>query len=136
MTQYIALIHKDADSEFGVSFPDFPGCITAGATLDEARAMAAEALALHLEGMAEEKLEISPPSDLDAIMADPENRDGVVLLVDIVPPASEKPVAVNITLRPSDLARFDQFAKARGFTRSGFLAAAARRMIDAGESAA
>ncbi|MBL0942631.1 MAG: type II toxin-antitoxin system HicB family antitoxin, partial [Alphaproteobacteria bacterium] len=34
---YIALIHKDKNSDFGVSFPDFPGCITAGKTLDEAR---------------------------------------------------------------------------------------------------
>jgi predicted RNase H-like HicB family nuclease len=44
MRYYIAVIHKDADSDFGVSFPDLPGCITAGRTLDEARVMAAEAL--------------------------------------------------------------------------------------------
>jgi len=36
MTAYIALIHKDQDSDFGVSFPDFPGCYSAGSTLDEA----------------------------------------------------------------------------------------------------
>ena len=36
MQSYIALIHKDADSDYGVSFPDLPGCITAGTTLDEA----------------------------------------------------------------------------------------------------
>jgi len=41
---YIAIIHKDPDSDFGVSFPDFPGCITAGRTLDEAKEMAREAL--------------------------------------------------------------------------------------------
>ena len=46
MRYYIAVIHKDADSDFGVSFPDLPGCITAGRTLDEACAMATEALAL------------------------------------------------------------------------------------------
>ncbi len=51
MRQYIALIHKDADSDYGVSLPDLPGVITAGSTLDEARDMAAEALALHLEGL-------------------------------------------------------------------------------------
>jgi len=45
MGNYIGLIHKDADSHFGVSFPDFPGVITAGTTLDDARAMAEEALA-------------------------------------------------------------------------------------------
>jgi predicted RNase H-like HicB family nuclease len=37
---YIAYLHKDRDSDFGVSFPDFPGCVTAGKTLDEARRLA------------------------------------------------------------------------------------------------
>jgi predicted RNase H-like HicB family nuclease len=36
MPAYVALIHKDADSDYGVSFPDPPGVITAGSTLDEA----------------------------------------------------------------------------------------------------
>ena len=27
---YIAYLHKEKASDFGVSFPDFPGCITAG----------------------------------------------------------------------------------------------------------
>ena len=40
---YIGLVHKDAGSDYGVSFPDLPGCVTAGATLEEAREMAAEA---------------------------------------------------------------------------------------------
>ncbi len=69
MRQFIALIHKDAGSDFGVSFPDLPGCVTAGATLDEARDMAAEALALHLEGMVEDGDAIPEPSSLEAVMA-------------------------------------------------------------------
>ena len=44
MRQYIALIHKEADSDYGVSFPDLPGAISAGKTLDEARDMARSAL--------------------------------------------------------------------------------------------
>jgi predicted RNase H-like HicB family nuclease len=48
---YIAYLHKTRKSDYGVSFPDFPGCITAGRTLEEARRMAAEALALHVEGL-------------------------------------------------------------------------------------
>ncbi len=48
MRHYIALIHKDPDTEYGVSFPDFPGCISAGSSLDEARAMGIEALAFHV----------------------------------------------------------------------------------------
>jgi predicted RNase H-like HicB family nuclease len=49
--EYIAYLHKDAESDYGVSFPDFPGCITAGSSLEEARRMAAEALSLHIAGM-------------------------------------------------------------------------------------
>jgi predicted RNase H-like HicB family nuclease len=51
MTSYIALIPKAADSDYGVDFPDFPGCVTAGRTLEEALRMASEALALHNGGM-------------------------------------------------------------------------------------
>lgn len=65
MRQYIALIHKDADSDYGVSFPDLPGVITAASTLDEARDMAAEALAFHLEGMAADGEAVPEPSSLE-----------------------------------------------------------------------
>ena len=71
MRQYIALIHKDADSDFGVSFPDLPGCVTAGATLDEARDMAEEALALHIEGLEQDGEAIPEPSSLEAVMPTP-----------------------------------------------------------------
>ncbi|TJU89030.1 MAG: CopG family transcriptional regulator, partial [Mesorhizobium sp.] len=77
MKQYIGLIHKDAGSDFGVSFPDFPGVITAGKDLDDARSMAEEALALHIEGLVEDGDAIPEPSSLEAVMADADNRDGV-----------------------------------------------------------
>ena len=50
MAAYVALLRRQADSNFGVEFPDFPGCITAGVTLEDARRMAAEALLLYVEG--------------------------------------------------------------------------------------
>ena len=40
---YIALLRKEADSDYGVEFPDLPGCVTAGISLDDAAAMAREA---------------------------------------------------------------------------------------------
>jgi predicted RNase H-like HicB family nuclease len=85
MHGYIAIIHKDPDSDFGVSFPDFPGCITAGATLDEARAFAEEALALHVEGMIEDGEAIPEPSTFETVMAAPANRDGVAILIQAAP---------------------------------------------------
>lgn len=51
MVAYIAYLRKDEDSDFGVEFPDLPGCVSAGRTLDEARAMAAEALAGHVAAL-------------------------------------------------------------------------------------
>jgi predicted RNase H-like HicB family nuclease len=51
MRQYIGLSHKDAHSDYGVSFPDLLGSISAGRDLDDARAMAEEGLALHVEGL-------------------------------------------------------------------------------------
>jgi predicted RNase H-like HicB family nuclease len=77
MPSYIGLIHKDANSDFGVSFPDFPGVITAGTTLDDARAMAEEALALHVEGMVEDGQPMPHPSRLEEIS----DRTGTFILV-------------------------------------------------------
>jgi len=81
MRNYIGLLHKDADSDFGVSFPDFPGVVTAGTTLDGAHAMAEEALSFHLEGLMEDGAPIPEPSTLEQIMSDPNNRDGVAIIV-------------------------------------------------------
>jgi len=128
---YIALIHKDAGSDYGVSFPDLPGVVTAGSTLDEARDMAAEALALHLEGLAEDGEAIPEPSSLEDVMANKENQDAVATLIAAPAAIAVKSVRVNITL-PSDLLeQIDARAEAEGFTRSGFLAQSARKAIAA-----
>ena len=128
MPSYIGLIHKDADRDFGVSFPDFPGAITAGKTLDDARAMAEEALALHVEGLTEDGEALPEPSTLEEVMSDPDNRTGVAILVSI---KTEQPkaVRVNVALPEDVLEQIDRYAEAHGFTRSGLLAQAARKLI-------
>ncbi|MBY9039571.1 type II toxin-antitoxin system HicB family antitoxin, partial [Pseudomonas fluorescens] len=120
--------HKDPDSDFGVSFPDLPGCVTAGTTLDEARDMAEEALAFHLEGMAEDGEAIPEPSSLEEIMSVPENRSGVAILVP-VKDSQPKIVRVNVTLPGDVLEQIDKYAEAHGYTRSGLLAQAAKKMM-------
>lgn len=80
MPHYIALIHKDPDSDYGVSFPDFPGCVTAGRTLEEARALAEEALSFHARSMAEDGEPLPAPSSLNAVSALPEFAGAVVAL--------------------------------------------------------
>jgi predicted RNase H-like HicB family nuclease len=128
MRHYIGLIHKDAESDFGVSFPDLPGVVTAGTTLDEARDMAEEALALHIEGLIEDGDAIPEPSSLEEIMSDTENRSGVAILVSV---KNDQPkiVRVNVTLPEDVLAQIDEYAETHGFTRSGLLAQAAKKLI-------
>lgn len=126
MATYLALLRKEADSDFGVDFPDFPGCITAGSTLDEARLMAEEALAFHIEGMLEDGAPLPEPSALETVMASPENRDAVAFLVAVQDPPSRH-VRVNITLPEHTLKRIDAWAKRHGTTRSAFLTEAAVR---------
>ena len=129
MSDYIGLIHKEAGSDFGVSFPDFPGVVTAGKSLDEARALAEEALAFHVEGLVADGDAIAAPSTLEEVRADAENRDGVVILV-AVKTQAPKAVRVNVTLPEDVLEQIDRFAEAHGFTRSGFLTQAAKRAMD------
>jgi predicted RNase H-like HicB family nuclease len=128
MRSYIGLIHKDPDSDFGVSFPDFPGVITAGTTLDDARAMAQQALALHIEGLAEDGEAIPEASSLEEVMSDPDNRRGVAILVS-VKAEQPKAVRVNVTLPEDILEQIDRYAEAHGFTRSGLLARAAKKLM-------
>ena len=81
--EYIAYLHKDNKSDFGVSFLDFPGCVTAGKTLEEARRMAGEALALHIEGMATDGEAIPEPSTIDDVAKDPAMKGAVAFLVSV-----------------------------------------------------
>jgi predicted RNase H-like HicB family nuclease len=121
--EYIAYLHKDRNSDYGVSFPDFPGCITAGRTLDEASRMAAEALALHMQGMIEDGDPVPEPSRVDDIAADAARRGAIAFMVSVDPP--DATVRVNITARESQMARIDALAKAAGLTRSGYMVRAA-----------
>ena len=124
---YIGLIHKDTGSHFGVSFPDFPDVVTAGTNLDDARAMAEEALTFHIEGLVEDGEAIPEPSALEEIMSDPDNRSGVAILVS-VKNGQPKAVRVNVTL-PADILEIDKYAEAHGYTRSGLLTQAAKKLM-------
>ena len=110
--EYIAYLHKDKNSDYGVSFPDFPGCISAGSTLEEARKMAAEALAMHVAGMRADGEPIPEPSSLDDLRGDP-------FLTELREP--ERVVRINITARKSQIAEIDRRARAKGLTRSSYI---------------
>jgi predicted RNase H-like HicB family nuclease len=123
--EYIAYLHKDKSSDFGVSFPDFPGCVTAGRTLEEAREMAVEALTLHVAGMVEDGEALPEPSALDQLAHDPAMRGAVAFLVSAE--AREKTVRVNITARESQIEAIDKLARKAGMTRSAYMVQSAVR---------
>ena len=117
--EYIAYLHKDTASDYGVSFPDFPGCITAGKTLEEARRMASEALAMHIDGMIEDGEELPEPSTLDDLAKDPAMKKAVAFLVTLDTP--EKSARINITGRLRDIQTIDKLASRAGLTRSAYM---------------
>jgi predicted RNase H-like HicB family nuclease len=129
MANYIAVVHKDPKSDFGVSFPDFPGCITAGSSIDEAKDMAHDALSLHIKGMIEDGENIPTPSKLEDIMDDPDYADAAAILIVSVSEVKPRSVRVNITVQEDMLRKIDKVAKKRGMSRSSFLVHAAQNAI-------
>lgn len=125
MVAYIAYLRKDKGSDYGVEFPDLPGCVSAGSTLEEAKAMAAEALAGHVAVLQEEGEPVPPPSTLDALADDPHRGDAVLFLVEL-DPGLLKSERVNVMIPRHLLGRIDA---ASGGNRSRFLVEAAEQKL-------
>jgi len=134
MANYIAVVHKDPKSDFGVTFPDFPGCITAGSSIDEAKDMAHDALSLHIKGMMEDGENIPTPSKLEDIMDDPDYADAAAILIVSVSEAKPRSIRVNITVPEDMLRKIDTIARKKGMSRSSFLVHAAQNAITASKS--
>lgn len=126
----IALEPGTDTTAWGVVVPDLPGCFSAGDTAEQAFANAVEAIEAHLELLADDGLDIPLPRPLDHWQADPQFAGWVWGLVDVDTSRFEgKAEKINITLPRRLLARVDEYARARGMTRSGFLAQAAQQAM-------
>ena len=128
MAHAIGIIHEE-DGVFGISFPDFPGAISTGTTLDEALRKGEQALALHIEGMVEDGAEIPRLRTLAELRQEaPAALEGALaVLVPAELPA--RSVRVNITLDERLLSRIDAAARAAGENRSAYLAEAAKERM-------
>ena len=128
MTYYIAIIHKDENSAFGVSFPDVLGCFSAADDEADLLPNAMEALELFAEDT-----ELPKPSEIEAIRRNPDVRkdiaEGAYLLAVPFVRNARKSARVNVTLDKGLLEAIDDAAAQRKMTRSGFLAQAAEREI-------
>jgi len=129
MAIYPAFIHQDDDKPgYGVTFPDFPGCVSFGDTIGEAQTMAAEALELHIERMMEDGEAIPAPSDLNDLL-NTSKEDGLRAIILVPAKVKSKPVRINISIPEDVLGEIDGYAEQHGLTRSGFLVRAAQDVI-------
>lgn len=80
--KFPVVLHKDPDSDYGVTVPDVPGCFSAGATVAEALDNVLEALALHFEGLVADGDALPQPQDVDIHIANPDFAGGVWAVVD------------------------------------------------------
>jgi predicted RNase H-like HicB family nuclease len=127
MTYYIGVVHKDADSSYGIAFPDLPGCFSAGDDLAELERNAIEAIDLFLEG---EDVALYPARDMNAIRdgLEAEDRTAMLMAVPFVR-SGGRTVRVNFTVDAATLAAIDAAARRRNLSRSAFLVSAAHNEI-------
>ena len=124
--QYPIFIHKDENSDYGVTVPDLPGCFSAGYTIEEAIQNAHEAIECHLEGLLLDNDPVPLKHPIEHHLDNPDFKDGVLAIVDInLSKVSGKSTRINISVPERFLKQIDDYTKQHGGNRSGFLVDAA-----------
>lgn len=75
--RYPIVIHKDSESDYGVTVPDLPGCFSAGNSFNEAMENAKEAIECHIEGLLLDKEQIPVPLSIEFHQSNPDYSGGV-----------------------------------------------------------
>jgi predicted RNase H-like HicB family nuclease len=133
--KFPVVLHKDPDSEYGVSVPDLPGCFSAGQTVELALDAVMEAIECHVEGLLMDGLPVPAAQPVEAHRKNRDYTGGLWALADLdLSKVSGKAKRVNITLPEHLLAQIDSFAAKTGDTRPGFLVHAAMEYVTAHQS--
>jgi predicted RNase H-like HicB family nuclease len=130
MRHYFALVQKETESAYGVQFPDLPNVFSAADEQEDIVPLAVEALRF-----AAEDGELPEPSGHDAVLSRESVRaalaEGAYLVSVPLIENDAGIVRTNVTFERGLLQAIDEVARARGLTRSAFLATAARHEIEA-----
>jgi predicted RNase H-like HicB family nuclease len=133
---YLAAFETTPDkNSYSAFFPDLPGCISVGATFEETRRHAAEALELHIYGMEKDGDELPVPSDAKEI--NPEEIEGCIISPVTVYPdlfrheMDNRAVRTNTTIP----AWLKELAEANGINYSQVLTSALMEMLGVGDAA-
>jgi predicted RNase H-like HicB family nuclease len=122
------------EASWDVIFPEFPGCVTSGATSEAALRSMREALSGHLAAMVEDGQAVPAVPRLGDPLPDwvredvPMGRHEVLWVPVDVPGRAVRP---NITMDEGLLGRLDTAAQAEGKTRSAWIADAVRERLNA-----
>lgn len=129
--KYPVAIHKDPDSCYGVTVPDIPGCFSAGESIEEAIRNTHEAIAGHLEILAEDGVIAPPSSTIDSFLALPEYAGAVWAFVDVdITPFLGGTEKATVTLPRLLVRKIDTaVAEGRAKSRSAFLADSAAKAL-------
>lgn len=120
--RYPIAIHKDADSDYGVTVPDLPGCFSAGETFEEAMDNAVEAILCHAEGIVDEGELLPPLLGIASHQANPDYAGAVWAFVDVdLTRVAKETVRINVTAKKSLLDAIDRAAAAAHSSRSRYL---------------
>ena len=116
--RYPALVEGEGD-DYGVVFPDLPGCVAMGHTLDEAIRHGEEALHDWMDSMVELGHSIPAPSELE----DVEVPAGCALTsILLVKTQRDKPnVRLNLVLDAGVADAITSEARRRGMTRKAYV---------------
>jgi len=123
MKTYFAIVQKETDSAYGISFPDLPGCFSAADDEQDIYAQAQSALALYARGedalpAARSISALHQDQEVQADLAEGAFLIGVPLIV------AERKARYNVMLEPSLVKGIDKAAKAAGVSRSEFVSRA------------
>jgi predicted RNase H-like HicB family nuclease len=127
---YLAIADRRPDeSNWSITFPDFPGVTSVAEKFADVMHQAKDALATVIEDMEQER-EARPPSVEEDALPDYDRatyHDPRTLLVPVE--TTGRALRVNVSLDEGLLARIDDVSKRTGLSRSALLARGARMLI-------
>ena len=130
MVQVVAVVHEQK-GVYGISFPDFPGCVSGGKDLDEAIRRGRDTLRVHVESKLEDCERLPVLRSLDQLKGDPSFQEGIVdgMVVALPLDLPSRAVRINVSLDENVVAALDQAAERAGLSRSAFIAEATKAKL-------
>jgi predicted RNase H-like HicB family nuclease len=126
---YPAVLERGDGAAIALWFPDFPGCVAAALSQEDAMARGADALEAAMRGCAERDEPLPEPTPLQQIETPPGSEIIGIVAVGATPPdPSER---VNVYLPKSLIERVDRLAADLGMNRSSFFGMAASQLLGA-----